>query len=178
MLGAHYIKGIQMKTLLLFVLAASMSLAQTTVSLGNVVLSADAVESVKRHLLGQVSRDLGRLNAPVSAAATSLTFAVAPSVSVGDAIVVDSEAMSVTAVSATTVTVTRSILTTTATAHARGSQVQSLKYTSFRDWIRAILTERVSLIMDQYPAGAIATANTAITTAEQSKITAKANAVQ
>lgn len=166
-----------MRAFVTFCLFAALAVAQVNINVGTIQVSQDAALSVRQHLITQIDREAGRLGSSILAGATSITVTgTAPAV--GEAILIDSEAMAVTAVSGQTLTVTRAHLATTAAAHARDSMVRVLKYRTFREWVRLTLLDAVSAMMDQYPAGSIATANATIATAEAEKAAAKTGAVQ
>lgn len=158
----------------------ALLLTQQVVAVGNLTFSDDAFSSAQQYLTTQTSRNGGRLNSGINGVVTSVTYtADASGVLVnGDVILINNEAIAVTNVTGSTLTLIRSVLGTSAAPHANQSQIVVLKYRSVVFWAKALVQAAVAEAMEGNPAGVITTQNAAIAAAIAAKEAAKAVGVQ
>jgi len=173
-----------MKRLLLYSLFATAAFGQTTVNLGTLTVSADAVSAFQLYMQSQVNTAVAptSLASDITAGATSTTLASTSQITPTVAILVEAEAMIITAKNGGTgVTITRGAFGTTPAAHSAGVTVQILKYATVQVLVKAILQDAVATIMQTYSPGIktqIANVQAASSTADVNIAALKAGAIQ
>lgn len=147
-------------TLALFTLALQ---AQTTINIGTVTVPTEVATATEQWRLGQFKAFTTTLTAGVGGAATSLSVASSAGIAAGDQILIDTEALNVTAKNGT-LTVTRGATITTAAPHANGSTVRVIKWPTGVAMLKVLLRDKVNEILAQQKPATITTLETEIAT--------------
>lgn len=167
-----------MKRLTLSALFIAALSAQTTVNVKSLTVSPDAVAALNAWMVTQVTGNPTGLAGAIDASATTVNVADGSPMNGSDIIVIDGEALQITAKSNKQLTVTRGALGTTPAAHADKAIVAVAKYKTFALLFQAHITNMVGQIMDQVGYPTKATQDAVISTAQAAKDAAKAGAVQ
>ena len=123
-----------MKTLLFLILSAA-AFAQTSVNPRAVTLTADGVAVAQSFMLTQVNNLQGvTVNGALDAVTTTVTVSDVSNIKNGDELLIDGEAMAITAKANKVLTVTRGDLGTTAIVHANNAKVDTLVYPTLKEY--------------------------------------------
>jgi len=119
-----------------------------SLNLPTITVSDAGVAAIQSWMLAQAVAITSLVGA-ITVGALTLTVNDASNIGNVDEILIDGEAMSVTARSGKTLTVTRADLGTTAAAHADGAMVTVLKYKSIKGYFKQAIADAVSQIVVQ-----------------------------
>ena len=180
-----------MKLLLSLIFAASV-FAQTTALSPVIVMKTTHVQSWQAFIVAHLSGFSGTMASGVLATDTTITLTSAtdaanctPTVLIADAPVgnlcsmrIESEAVTVTAVSGAVLTVTRGMLGTTAAPHVAGLAVNFLQYRTIFQLMSATLARLGQQILEANPPAAISTQQAAIKAAQLAITTEQKASIQ
>src|ERR1017187_1686176 len=167
-----------MKRLLFTLLFTGILSAQTVVTPAALTFSPDAVAAMNSWFLTQIVNGLTTLTVALTPGETSMTVKDGTQLAVNQEFLLDGEAINPSAIVGNVVTITRADLGTTAAAHAINSNVSVLKYKSIKNYCKQAIQQEVAAIMSMttFPSGA--TQDAVIATAQATKATAVAGAIQ
>lgn len=144
----HMLNIMKLSLLVLFI--STTLPAQVTVDLGSIVIPTGdhtTLDNWRRtHFVPQSQTTLG---GAIDNSVTTVVVAANQNIAVGDQIVIESEAMTVSAVSTVTLTVSRGSSGTTAASHAAAVIVQKCLYASMYKMITAGLTATYARLINQ-----------------------------
>lgn len=165
-----------MKHLIVLLVAAALH-AQTVVHPPAVTLNNEAVTAVQSWMVGQTNGTQTTLSADIDAVATAVTVADGAGLS-NKVLLIDSEAITVTARTGGGLTVTRASLGTVSATHAKDAKVRVLKYTSVRDLTKEIVLAKLREVVEISPTATVLTKRAAQKTIDDEIAAAKVAAVQ
>lgn len=166
-----------MKLIALLLFAVGLQ-AQTVVNVKSLTISADATAAIQAWMVTQTTGANTGLNGAIDASTTSVTVADGSVMGGTDIIVIDGEAMQITAKTGKSLTVTRAALGTVAATHADKALVGVLKYKTMALLFQAHIANMVASIMDVAGYPTKATQDAIIATAQAAKAAAVSAAVQ
>lgn len=165
-----------MKKLLLLLIPGILA-AQTVVNPPPVTLNNEAVVAVQQWMVGQTNGKQTTLSSDITDTAT--TIEVASGTGLGNKVLlIDSEAVTVTARTARTLTVTRASLGTVAASHNKDAQVRVLKYSSIRDLTKEIVLAKLREVVGISPTITVLKKRAAQKVLDTEIATAQTDAVQ
>jgi hypothetical protein len=169
-----------MKILILLVASATAILAQTTVNIPALTISAEGTAAINA-TFAKIFVDGAQpisLTAPVAVGDTTISVVSTAGVAATSAIVIGAEAMKISAKTATAFNVTRAYYGTTAVAHAQTENANELKYPTLQRAFFAVIASFVGDQMDTAASSTISAQNAVISAAQAAKTAAKTAAVQ
>lgn len=167
-----------MKTLFAILILAAVSFGQTVVNVKSLTLSPDATAAVNSWMVTQVTGTPTGLNGTISPTDTVVTVDDGSVMGNNDVLVIEGEAMQITAKAAKKLTVTRGAFGTTATDHKDKTIVSVMKYRTYAILFQTHIANVVASIMDTAGYPTKATQDAIVATATAAKQAAKDSAVQ
>lgn len=146
-----------MKILALIAFALPLA-AQVSINTGTITIPNEVRDSIETWRLGQVKTisPAITLNGAITNVATTITVNDATNIAVGDQIVIDTEALNVTAKAAPSLTVTRGASITTAAAHLTLAPVKVCKNPTAAALIKELIRIKVNEIIALQPSATLA----------------------
>jgi hypothetical protein len=167
-----------MKTLFATLILAAVSFGQTAVNVKSLTLSSDAAAAVQAWMVTQVTDTPTGLNGKIDDVVTAIVVADGSAIKANDVIVVDEEALQVTAKTGKNLTVARGTFGTKAVAHNNNAMVFVMRYRTMALLFQQHIVNMVGQIMDTTGYPTKATQDAVISTAQAAKDAAKVAAVQ
>lgn len=167
-----------MKGLLVFALFAGSVFGQVNVNVGSVTVPTEVSVAIETSRLRTWTPFSTTMVGAVNSSATSITVTDASGISVNDQIVIDTEALNVSAKAGAVLTVTRGATITTAAAHLNGAAVHVTQIPTIGRLFKEFIKTGALQYMQGNPPATIATQDAAITAAQAAKDAFNATIVQ